>query len=107
MHIKAVVLYGSVAKGTNRPDSDIDILLFVPLRIEEARTCGEYFYEHKGQTINIVLRSIERLRKLAKEPTAFEAEVFRASVVIEESDDEVQNCIQLISSIRHTSLTVA
>jgi predicted nucleotidyltransferase len=63
--IKAIVLYGSVSKGTNRPDSDIDILIFVPLAIEEKYTKGEYFYDFNGHEINIVLRSIERLRKLA------------------------------------------
>ena len=34
-YIKAILLYGSVAKGTNREDSDIDILIFVPLKIEQ------------------------------------------------------------------------
>jgi len=37
-------LYGSVAKGTNRGDSDIDILLIVPLEVEQTYTSGEYFY---------------------------------------------------------------
>jgi len=32
-HIKAIIFYGSTAKGLNKPDSDLDILIFVPLKI--------------------------------------------------------------------------
>jgi methionine-gamma-lyase len=66
-HIKACLLYGSTAKGTNRQDSDIDILIILPLEHEERYTKGEYLYTFKEHEINIVLRSIERLRKIAKE----------------------------------------
>ncbi len=65
--VKAIVLYGSVAKEENRVDSDVDILVFVPLKIEEKYTKGEYFITYKDQEINVVLRSLERLRKLANE----------------------------------------
>ena len=82
LHIKAILLYGSVAKGTNRPDSDIDILIITPLKIEEKYTKGEYVYQYKKYRINIVLRSIERLRRLARKPTRFQAEVFRKSRII-------------------------
>ncbi len=98
-HIKAIVLYGSVAKGNNRPDSDIDILIFLPLEIEEKYTKGEYFYTYKEQEINIVLRSIERLRTLANEKTdAFQVEVFRESEIIIETDTEVRELIEKIKS---------
>jgi predicted nucleotidyltransferase len=90
-HVKAIVFYGSTAKQLNRSDSDIDILIFVPLKIEERYTKGEYFYKFEGREVNIVLRSIERLRKLSKEHNnAFEREVFRKSKIIFESDDEVR-----------------
>lgn len=65
--INAFVLYGSTAKRTNRPDSDIDIMIILPLDQEEKYTKGEYFYDYKGFKINIVLRSIEKLRKIAEE----------------------------------------
>ncbi|MDD5331968.1 MAG: nucleotidyltransferase domain-containing protein [Candidatus Nanoarchaeia archaeon] len=94
-HIKAIVLYGSVAKEKNRPDSDIDVLVFVPLAIEEKYTKGEYFYNYDGYEINMVLRSIERLRKLAKENNnKFQIEVFRQSEIITETDDEVRVLIK-------------
>ncbi len=66
-YIKAIILYGSVAKETNKLDSDIDILFIVPLKIEEECTSGEYFYQYSNEEINIVLRSIEKLRKIAEE----------------------------------------
>src|SRR3989344_6666240 len=96
-HIKAILLYGSVAKGTNREDSDIDILIFVPLKIEKKYTKGEYFYEFKDRQMNkvyemnIVLRSIERLRKIKNDK--FQKEVFRISVIVWDSDGEVRKTV--------------
>ena len=48
--IKALILYGSTAKGTNREDSDIDILIILPLEQEEKHTVGEYIYRPKHFT---------------------------------------------------------
>lgn len=99
-HIRATLLYGSVAKGTNRPDSDIDILLLVPLAIEEAYTAGEYFYTYQNQEINIVLRSIERLRRIADAATdQFQKEVFRDAVILSAIDKEVDRLLQQIARI--------
>lgn len=95
-HIAATLLYGSVAKGNNRPDSDIDFLIFVPLAIEERYTAGEYFYDFNGQQINIVLRSIERLRDIAlKHDDTFQQEVFREAVITE-STAEVKRLLDEI-----------
>lgn len=97
LHIKAVLLYGSIAKAENRLDSDIDILIVIPLKIEEKYTKGEYFYKYKGYEINIVLRSIEKMRKLASgTKDAFQTEVFRKSEIIAENDNEVRELIQKI-----------
>ncbi len=95
-YIKAIILYGSIAKGTNRPDSDIDVLIITPLKIEEKYTKGEYVYQYKKYKINIVLRSIERLRRLAKKPTRFQAEVFRKSRIIWEKDKELRKLTERI-----------
>ena len=98
-HIKAIILYGSVAKGTNKPDSDVDFLIIVPLEIEKKYTAGEYVYRFKNQEINIVLRSIEHLRTLASDRTNHvEAEIFRSSKIIWEKDKEVRNLLQLIKA---------
>lgn len=97
---KATLLYGSVAKGTNKDGSDIDILLIVPLEKEEKHTVGEYFFNYQGQEINIVLRSIERLREIAKNHNDMEQkEVFKGGVIIEQSDDEVSNLLKEIATI--------
>ena len=97
-YLKASLLYGSVAKGTNKPDSDIDMLLIVPLEVEQKYTAGEYSYDFKGTEINIVLRSIERLRSLAAgKPDAIQQEVFRDSVLIYEKNDEVRELLRKIA----------
>lgn len=98
--VKAFILYGSVAKETNKSDSDIDILLILPLNIEKQYTKGEYFYDYQGQKINIVLRSIEKLRKIAKEKTdLFQKEVFRKAEVLMDADGEVGDLLCKVNSI--------
>ena len=98
--VKAFVLYGSVAKGINKPDSDIDILVILPLEQEGKHTKGEYFYDFKGEKINIVLRSIEKLRKIAEQKTdEFQKEVFRDCVILNDTDSEVSKLIKEIEKI--------
>jgi predicted nucleotidyltransferase len=98
-YLGAVILYGSVAKGINRADSDIDILFFLPLEIEEKYTTGEYVYQFDGEEINIVIRSIEKLRKIAKEKSdEFQKEVFRDSEIIWGMDGEAGKLINTINS---------
>ena len=100
-YIKAIIFYGSTAKGLNRVDSDLDILIILPLEIEEAYTEGEYFYRFNDREINIVIRSIERLRLLAENQNdSFEAEVFRNSEILFESDPEVSNLLGIIKRVK-------
>lgn len=40
--LKAVILYGSYARGDFRPDSDIDIMILVDLADEEIRKMGHF-----------------------------------------------------------------
>ncbi len=97
-YVKAILLYGSTAKGLNRADSDVDVLIIVPLAIEKKYTKGEYVYSFRGREINIVLRSVERLRELAeKHDDSFQAEVFRESEILWEADSEVR---ELVGKIR-------
>ncbi len=99
-HIKASLLYGSVAKGTNQEDSDIDILLILPLKIEEMFTNGEYVYDYQSREVNIVLRSIEKLRKIAQEQKdSYQKEVFMDAAIISACDDEVKNLLLDIRKI--------
>ncbi len=98
-YIVAILLYGSVARGTNKPTSDIDILVILPLETEEKYTTGEYFYNYQEQKINIVLRSVERLRMIAEEhKDETQKEVFRGSVIIK-SDKEVRALLRQIDGI--------
>lgn len=98
-YILATLLYGSVAKGTNREDSDIDILIIVPLVIEEKYTSGEYTYTYDNNEINIVLRSVEKLEAIAIEhKDTFQKEIFRNAVIIS-SNDEVIGLLKSISNI--------
>jgi predicted nucleotidyltransferase len=95
--IKAELLYGSVAKGTNNPNSDIDMLIILPLEIEEKYTSGEYFYNYKGYIINIVLRSVEKLRIIASEgKNTFQQEIFEKSVLLFQKDNEVLKLVDII-----------
>ena len=95
-YVKAIILYGSVSKGTNRPDSDVDVLVILPLGVEEKCTKGEYVYTYKNFEINIVCRSIEKLRALAtaEEKDLFQREVFRDSEIIWEADSEIKTLIE-------------
>lgn len=96
-HLSAIILYGSTAKGANRVDSDIDILLILPLEIEEKYTAGEYFYQFEGREINIVIRSIENLRKIATEGNdEFQKEIFREAEIIWNKDGEVEKLLKII-----------
>ena len=98
--IKATLLYGSVAKDTDKAGSDIDILVILPLEAEKKHTVGEYFYDYQGHKINIDLRSIERLRKIAEAHNDLnQKEVFRDSILVNQTDDEVNNLLQKIATI--------
>jgi predicted nucleotidyltransferase len=94
-HLLAIILYGSTAKGTNRPDSDIDILFILPLAIEKEYTAGEYFYKFEEREINIVIRSIEKLRQIAEAgDNDFQKEVFRESLIIWSKDGKLTQLLK-------------
>ena len=97
--IKAVLLYGSVAKGTNTENSDIDLMVILPLESEKKYTKGEYIYKYEGQEINIVLRSIEKLRSIDFIHDDFQREIFRGCEFIKESDSEVKNLITISNTM--------
>lgn len=99
-YIKAIIFYGSRAKETNREDSGIDILIILPLEQEEKHTLGEYVYNYENIEINIVLRSIEKLRTIAKErKDSFQKEVFRGSEILVDTDGEVTTLLREIDTI--------
>jgi len=103
-YIEAVVLFGSVAKGMNRIDSDIDIFIFVPLDMENKYAKkGEYFYKFKNREFNIVLKSIERLEKIVEEQTDIsQAEIFRGSKILWEKSDKVRRLIDSVCKINNS-----
>lgn len=92
-----MLFYGSTAKETNRPNSDLDLMIIVPLRAEKKYTCGEYSYKYHGREINIVLRSIEKLRIIANNlPDPFQSEVFRNCEIILANDSEVKKILNVL-----------
>lgn len=98
-HVKAIVFYGSRAKEANRSDSDVDIMIVLPLEIEKRCTSGEYNIPYDGWKMNVVLRSIEKIRQIAQAGTdEFQAEIFRKSEIIWESDSEARELINKITS---------
>ena len=98
--LKAIILYGSVAKGTNRADSDLDLLFIMPLEIEEKETAGEYFYKYEDHEINIVIRSTEGLKQIAAGVhDDFQAEIFREAEIIWQKDEEVKELIERIKGV--------
>ena len=98
--VKAFVLYGSVAKETNKPDSDIDIMIILPSEQEKKDTKGEYFYDYKGFKINIVLRSIEKLKKIvAEKKDLFQKEIFRKAEILMDVDGEASRLLKEIGKI--------
>ena len=100
--VRAIIFYGSTSKGINKLESDLDLLIILPLEIEEKYTGGEYFYRFQNRDINIVLRSIEKLRVLSeKQNNEFEAEVFRDSEILFESDSEVRALLELIKDVKN------
>lgn len=99
-YIKATLLYGSVAKATNRIDSDIDSMLILSLAIEKKHTDGEYFLIYEGYVFNIVLRSIEKLRTIARDKKdEFQSEVFRSSTILLSSDSEVKGLLTQLRAL--------
>ena len=75
-------------------------MFITPLDVEEKYTAGEYFYSYKGNEINIVFRSIEKLRELSttEEKDKFQKEVFRNAEVIWQKDNEVKDLIEKIKN---------
>lgn len=74
----------------------------MPLTLEERYTQGEYFYYYDGREINIVIRSIERLRRIAEEHTdTSQKEVFRGSAIIQDVDGEMTGLIERIAQVKN------
>ena len=45
-HLKKIILYGSYARGDNRKDSDIDIMILVDLQDEQMEALSDVLSEH-------------------------------------------------------------
>ena len=80
--LKSVILYGSVAKGTATPESDIDIMVLVDLSTEELR-----MYEEKLCDIS----------------TDFALEYFKVFSIIDVSYEEFSKWKQVLPFYRNVA----
>jgi predicted nucleotidyltransferase len=91
-NIEAMLLYGSVAHQTNRANSDIDLAIFMPLKLEELYTKSEYFYSFEDYEINIVIKSTENLqRQIIDGINNHDKHVFQDAIVMYSKDTNLTN----------------
>jgi predicted nucleotidyltransferase len=59
-----VILFGSYAKGTARPDSDVDLLVVMPGEVSGARVAAEIITRLKPTLpLELIVRSSRQLRE--------------------------------------------
>lgn len=65
-----IVLFGSAARGTMGPDSDIDLLVVMPDGCDRNRTAGELYVKVRGigRPMDCVVTTESHLRKHGSDP---------------------------------------
>jgi len=58
--ITSMYLFGSVARGENGPNSDVDILVDMPANFYQAASANDYLEEHLGCHVDMI-RNHDRL----------------------------------------------
>jgi predicted nucleotidyltransferase len=68
-----VILYGSVARGDERPDSDIDLLVLVPQEVTHKleRAISDQIYDIELETDQIISLIVRQSAKWHSEPLNF------------------------------------
>jgi len=69
--ISAAFIFGSIADGTDKKTSDIDVMVVGPISFEETVTLLSSAEEKLGQEINPVVYSVSEFRKRVKEGDHF------------------------------------
>lgn len=73
--VTGLCIFGSVARGDNRPDSDIDILVDMPPRIYLLNALKEFLEK-------ILETSVDVIRRHSRLSTKFQAEISRNVITI-------------------------
>lgn len=84
--VKTVVLFGSVAKGTPKLDSDIDILILVKKEVEEkeqdANRIASKYEREKNVTIVPMVETVPEFEKDLREETPFSQEIKKEGIML-------------------------
>ena len=82
-----LILFGSEAAGTARPDSDIDLLVIMAFSGSSARQASEIYgsIERRSISVDIVVHRPEDIQWRAKEGDVFITEILRTGRVIHEA----------------------
>lgn len=55
--VKSMQMFGSMARGTNTPDSDVDLFVDMPPKMSYLVRLGNYLEELLGKSVDLVLPS--------------------------------------------------
>lgn len=76
-----VAIFGSVAKGTDRPDSDIDVLVVGPLTTLDAQAAFKPVSRKHKRQVNALAISLEKLSSEAQDGSPFWEDVFANKLI--------------------------
>ena len=55
--VKSMCMFGSTARGTNTPESDVDLFVDMPPKMSHLVRLGNYLEELLGKSVDLVLPS--------------------------------------------------
>ena len=87
-HPERVVLFGSYARGTATPDSDVDLLVVVPFEGKAAHKSVEIRLKLRPPfPVDLVIRTPETVRERLAMDDGFMREILEEGKVLYETDD--------------------
>ncbi len=83
-----ILLFGSYARGTATPDSDVDLLVIMPYEGDWARkSCEIYMKVRPGFPIDLLVRTPKAVQQRLDMGDCFMAEILRQGKVLYEAPD--------------------
>ncbi|MFQ6029031.1 MAG: nucleotidyltransferase domain-containing protein [Dehalococcoidia bacterium] len=103
--VDSIVLFGSVARGEAKRDSDVDVLVVSPdpraVRSAVSEICGDFTYERDYTfLISLVHFSGEELHHLRQLGSPFIGEVIAQGVVLYDNGTFARVCREAVSASR-------